>query len=280
VVSKDGKDTLTRVGITCALCHSTVDNSVTQGIGQRLDGYPNLDLNPGAIIALSPALSPAQKAVYNSWGPGRYDPRFNIDGINGPVVIPPAYGLMGVPFEIYTGDGPISYWNNYVAVTQMGGHGSFSDPRLGIDIVQTPDLVTPKLPALLEYQLSLPAPPPPAGSFDRAAATRGQALFNGAARCGTCHIAHRRPERLSAAARRGRDGHGSGLRDAQRHQEVPHHAAARALAARALLPRRQRGRPAGGGRALQRALLPGPHADPEVRPGRVPEVTVSPHGGL
>jgi len=189
VVARVEDRRITAIGITCALCHSTVDNSVTQGIGQRLDGYPNLDLDPGAIIALSPALSPAQKAVYNSWGPGRYDPRFNIDGINGPVVIPPAYGLKGVPFEIYTGDGPISYWNNYVAVTQMGGHGSFSDPRLGIDIVQTPDLVTPKLPALLEYQLSLPAPPPPAGSFDMAAATRGQALFNGAARCGTCHIA-------------------------------------------------------------------------------------------
>jgi mono/diheme cytochrome c family protein len=189
VVAKVEDRRITAIGITCALCHSTVDNSVTQGIGKRLDGYANLDLNPGAIIALSPALSAEQKAVYNSWGPGRYDPRFNIDGINGPVVIPPAYGLMGVPFEVYTGDGPISYWNNYVAVTQMGGHGSFSDPRLGIDIVQTPDLVTPKLPALLEYQLSLAAPPPPAGSFDTAAATRGQALFNGAARCGSCHIA-------------------------------------------------------------------------------------------
>jgi hypothetical protein len=96
---------------------------------------------------------------------------------------------MGVPFETFTGDGPISYWNAYVAVTQMGGHGSFSDPRLGIDIVQTPDLVTSKLPALLQYQLTLPAPPPPAGSFNTAAATRGQALFNGVARCGTCHIA-------------------------------------------------------------------------------------------
>src|ERR671913_269028 len=179
---------LRSVGITCALCHSTVDNSVAMGIGKRLDGWPNRDLNPGAIIALSPALTSAQKAVYNSWGPGRFDPRFNVDGINGPVLIPPAYGLKGVGFETYTGDGPISYWNNYVAVVEMGGHGSFSDPRLGIHITQEPDLVTPKLPALLRYQLSLAAPPPPPGSFDRVAARRGEALFKGRAQCASCHI--------------------------------------------------------------------------------------------
>ena len=179
---------LKTVGITCALCHSTVDNSVAMGIGNRLDGWPNRDLNPGAIIALSPALTSAQKAVYNSWGPGRFDPRFNVDGINGPVLIPPAFGLKGVGFETYTGDGPISYWNNYVAVLEMGGHGSFSDPRLGINIVQEPDQVTPKLPELLRYQLSLSAPPPPAGSFDQTAARRGQALFQSKAGCATCHI--------------------------------------------------------------------------------------------
>jgi len=179
---------LKSVGITCAICHSTVDNSVAAGVGKRLDGWPNRDLNPGAIIALSPALTSAQKAVYNSWGPGRFDPRFNVDGINGPVLIPPAFGLKGVGFETYTGDGPISYWNNYVAVLEMGGHGSFSDPRLGISITQEPDLVTPKLPELLRYQLSLPAPPPPAGSFDRMAAKRGEALFMTKARCASCHI--------------------------------------------------------------------------------------------
>ncbi|AYH45678.1 hypothetical protein [Azoarcus sp. DN11] len=190
VVGKVEGQVLKRVGITCALCHSTVDNSVAPGIGKRLDGWPNHDLNPGAIIALSPALPPDRKAVYNSWGPGRYDPRFNIDGINGPVVIPPAYGLAGVPFEIYTGDGPVSYWNAYVAVTQMGGHGNFSDPRLGISVVQTPpDLVTPKLPELLAYQLSLPAPRPPEGTVNDAAAQRGEVIFNGVGRCGTCHMA-------------------------------------------------------------------------------------------
>ncbi len=145
---------LKSVGITCALCHSTVDNSVAAGIDNRLDGWPNRDLNPGAIIALSPAVTAAQKAVFNSWGPGRFDPRFNVDGINGPVLIPPAFGLRGVGFETYTGDGPISYWNNYVAVLEMGGHGSFSDPRLGISIVQEPDQVTPKLLATDEYALT------------------------------------------------------------------------------------------------------------------------------
>jgi mono/diheme cytochrome c family protein len=179
---------LKSVGITCAICHSTVDNSVAAGIGNRLDGWPNRDLNPGAIIALSPALTAAQKAVYNSWGPGRFDPRFNVDGINGPVLIPPAFGLKGVGFETYTGDGPISYWSNYVAVLEMGGHGSFSDPRLGISIVQEPDQVTPKLPELLRYQLSLAAPPPPAGSFDQLAARRGEALFKTKAGCASCHI--------------------------------------------------------------------------------------------
>jgi hypothetical protein len=179
---------LKSVGITCAICHSTVDDSVAMGIGNRLDGWPARDLNVGAIIALSPALTSAQKAVYNSWGPGRFDPRFNVDGINGPVLMPPAYGLKGVGFETYTGDGPISYWNNYVAVLEMGGHGSFSDPRLGISITQEPDLVTPKLPDLLRYQLSLTTPPPPPSSFDQFAARRGEALFKGKANCASCHI--------------------------------------------------------------------------------------------
>jgi hypothetical protein len=185
---------LATVGITCALCHSTVDNSFAPGIGKRLDGWPNRTLNVGAIVALSPAIT--DKAPFLSWGPGKYDARFHIfDGTNLiqinsptiPVVIPPAFGLQGVGFETFTGDGPISYWNNYVAVTQMGGHGSFSDPRIGVSVTQTPDLVTPKLPALLQYQLSLQTPPAPSGSFNRAAARRGATLFNGAAGCATCH---------------------------------------------------------------------------------------------
>ena len=184
--SVDADNRITRLGITCALCHSTVDDSVLPGIGHRLDGWPNLDLDPGRIIALSPALSEETKAVYNSWGPGKYDPRFNIDGLSTPLVLPPAYGLHGIRNETYTGDGPVSYWNAYVAVTQMGGHGNFRDDRLGIDIVQTPDLVTSKLPALRAYQLSLRAPAPPPGSYDAAAALRGQAVF--ARNCMNCHV--------------------------------------------------------------------------------------------
>ncbi len=189
VETVNGKDTLTRVGITCALCHSTVDNSFAPGIGKRLDGWPNRDLNPGAIIALSPALTPAQKAAYNSWGKGKYDPRFNLDGISSGQVIPPAYGLAGIHRITTTGDGEdIAYWNRYVAVTQMGGHGSFTEPRTGVSVTNgTADLVSAKLPALQAYQLSLAAPAPPAGSFDTAAAARGAAIFNGVAQCSTCH---------------------------------------------------------------------------------------------
>ena len=183
----DGKDRLTRVGVTCALCHSTFDNSFAPGIGKRLDGHANIDLNPGAIIALSPALNDAQKKVYNSWGKGRFDPRYNIDGINAPIVIAPAYGLNRVSKETFTAEGPVSYWNAYVAVTQMHGQGNFRDTRLGIDVRQDPDLVTPKLEALRDYQLSLDAPVPPSGSVDLAAAARGRAVFTGAAKCASCH---------------------------------------------------------------------------------------------
>lgn len=192
----DDSGQLTSVGITCALCHSTVDDSFTTGIGKRLDGWPNKDLNVGVIVGLSPALDPALKSEFAKWGPGKYDPRhhafngMNLIGLNSPsipVVIPPAYGLKGVGFETYNGDGPISYWNGYVGVSQMGGHGSFSDSRIGLTISQTPDLVTPKLPALLDYQLHLHAPKPPHKSFDPVAAARGRRLFNHEARCASCH---------------------------------------------------------------------------------------------
>jgi len=182
----DANNHITRLGVTCALCHSTVDDSVMPGIGRRLDGWPNRDLNVGAIIALSPALSADQKAVYTSWGPGKYDPRYNQDGQNTPLVIPPAYGLSQVTNETYTAEGPISYWNAYVAVTQMGGRGNFSDARLGIDVKHSPDMVSDKLPALRAYQHSLAAPSPPAGSVDAPVAQRGRAVFDRA--CASCHI--------------------------------------------------------------------------------------------
>jgi mono/diheme cytochrome c family protein len=189
VETVNGKDTLTRIGVTCALCHSTVDDSFAPGIGRRLDGWANHDLNPGAIIALSPALSITLKAAYNSWGKGKYDARFNLDGKNGPAVIPPAYGLDGIHSTTYTGDGQdIAYWNRYVAVTQMGGHGTFDEPRTGVHVSNGPDdQVSAKLPALQAYQLSLATPAPPAGSFDSAAAARGLLVFNGAGRCASCH---------------------------------------------------------------------------------------------
>ncbi|HET9031475.1 MAG TPA: Ig-like domain-containing protein [Dokdonella sp.] len=189
VESVDGHDTLTRVGITCALCHSTVDNSFAPGIGKRLDGWPNRDLIPGTIIALSPALTAEQKAVYSSWPAGMYDPRYNIDGLNGPQVISPAYGLKGIHRTTSTGDGEnVAYWNRYVGVTQMGGHGSFYEPRTGVSITNgEDDLISAKLPALQAYQLTIEAPPPPADSFDSVAAARGQTVFNGAGRCSTCH---------------------------------------------------------------------------------------------
>jgi hypothetical protein len=194
----DGKLKLDRMGITCALCHSTVDNSFAKGIGKRLDAWPNRDLNPGLIISLSPALTQAQKAVYASWGPGIYDPRYNHDGLNNPVVIPPAYGLYGIPKAIFTGDGdvqhepagPVAYWNRYVAVTQMHGHGYFADARLDnwvVDHREGDDLVTDKLPALQAYQYSISAPTPPAGSYDAAAAARGQVIFSVKGQCASCH---------------------------------------------------------------------------------------------
>lgn len=210
VTSVNGRDTLTRFGVTCALCHSTVDNSFAPGIGKRLDGWPNTTLNPGAIVALSPAVPVATKLVLNGWGPGKYDPRTNFDGKSTPLVLPPAYGLLGVDKETFTAEGPVSYWNAYVAVTQMHGQGNFSDPRLGVNIVQTPDLVTSKLPALRSYQLSLQSPAPPAGSFDVAAAQRGRAVFTGAANCASCHTGNTYSDinsgRLHLPAETGMDG--------------------------------------------------------------------------
>jgi hypothetical protein len=178
---------LVRMGITCALCHSTVDNSVVPNVGRRLDGWPNRDLNVGAIIALSDALP---DAPYNSWGPGMYDPRynFNTDKPSVPVVLPPAFGLRHVKKETYTGDDVVSYWNAYVGITQMHGHGFFSDPRINVNVSNPPDLISEKLPALLAYQLSLDAPSAQSGTFDAAAAARGKVVFNTTAGCARCHL--------------------------------------------------------------------------------------------
>jgi cytochrome c5 len=192
---------IARIGTTCALCHSSVDNSVAPGIGRRQDGFANRQLAVGTILSLLPGLptiaaslgvpAAALRAEFESWRPGFYDARVNLDGrlADPPVVIPPAYGLRGVGLETFTGEGPVSYWNAYVAVTQMHGRGSFHDPRLDvrISVPAHEDDVTRKLPPLRQYQYSLAAPRPPAGSFDAAAALRGKAVFEGAGTCSRCH---------------------------------------------------------------------------------------------
>jgi hypothetical protein len=214
----DAAGTLRSVGIQCSLCHSSVDDSLAPGIGRRLDGWANRDLNVGAIVSLAPNLAPIADAlgvdvatvrrVLASWGPGRYDAlldkdgkAFRPDGGQAGTLIPPAFGLAGVNLHTWTGFGSVPYWNAYVAVTQMHGSGTFYDPRLAdpvqypvaartgsYDVRGTPDRVSPKLAALHFYQLSLPAPKPPAGSFDAAAAARGARLFADKAACARCHV--------------------------------------------------------------------------------------------
>ena len=204
-VESDG--TVSRFGVTCALCHSTVDDSVAPGIGKRLDGWPARDLDPGLIISLSPFFDdkPQLRAELQSWGKGKYDPFWNQDGISDPVLIPPAYGLKKVKLATYTGEGDISFWNAYVAITQMGGQGNFKSAELGLDISADPDLVSDKLEALKEYQHSLEAPAPIAGSYDVAAAKKGRKLFKGKATCSSCH----RGENFTDGKRHGSEQTGS-----------------------------------------------------------------------
>jgi hypothetical protein len=209
---------LSSVGIQCSLCHSTVDNSFAPGIGARLDGWPNRDLNVGAIIALAPDLRAFTNAlsvddatvreVLQSWGPGKFDAAllldgqaFRPDGKSAATLLPAAFGLAGVNLHTYTGWGSVTHWNALVANLEMGGRGTFYDPRLAdvekfplaakrgaFAVRSNPDLVTSKLPALHAYQLSIPAPKPPLGSFDEIAAERGRTLFNGKAQCASCHV--------------------------------------------------------------------------------------------
>lgn len=210
--------TLRTIGIQCALCHSTVDNSVAPGIGRRLDGWANRDLNVGAVVGLAPDMSAVTgllgvsevglKAVLASWGPGKFDAQvfldgkgFRMDGGSAATLIPPAFGLAGVNLGTWTGFGSTTYWNAFVANLEMHGQGTFFDPRLNdpakfpiaakagsANVRSSPDLITAKLAALHFYQLAIPAPTPPDGSFDRVAAVRGQAIFNGKAKCSTCHV--------------------------------------------------------------------------------------------
>ena len=219
-----GGSSLSSIGITCGLCHSTVDDSFAPGIGKRLDGWPNQDLNVGLIVSLAPNLAPmaAQvlgatdaatintlKKVLLSWGPGFYDAEVNIDAIgfrpdgkSAATRIPAAYGHLGENFHTWTGGfGNVTYWNAYVANLQMHGNGNFNDERLNdpakypaavrggfFKLRHDPDEVTPKLAPLHYYQLSLKAPTPPRGSFDPAAAQRGGGMFNGDGKCSECHM--------------------------------------------------------------------------------------------
>jgi hypothetical protein len=210
--------TLGSMGITCALCHSTVDNSFAPGIGRRLDGWPNQDLDVGKIVSLAPSLKPLTdllgvdvatvKKVLLSWGPGKFDAELSMDGKafrpdggSAAARIPPAFGLAGVNLATYTGWGTVTYWNAFVANLEMHGRGTFFDPRLDDaakfpvaakahfgHVRNNPDLITSKLGALHAYQLSLTAPTPPKGSFNAAAAARGQTIFDGKGRCSSCHV--------------------------------------------------------------------------------------------
>jgi len=206
------------MGIQCAFCHSTVDDSFAPGIGKRLDGWANRDLNVGVIVSLAPNLKPftdllgvdvaTVKKVLNSWGPGRFDAELDKDGKalrpdgkQAGTLIPPAFGLAGVNLHTWTGFGSVPYWNAYVAATEMHGSGTFFDQRLANrdqypvsaksgagNTRGTPDQVTSKLAALHFYEIAIPAPKAPAGSFDKAAAARGKDLFNKKAQCATCHV--------------------------------------------------------------------------------------------
>jgi len=214
---KEGRR-LVSIGIQCALCHSVVDNALAPGVGHRLDGWANRDLNVGAIVSLAPRLEPVAqllgvsvdtvKQVLAAWGPGRFDAElfldgkgFRPDGKTAATLIPPAFGLAGVNLHTWTGWGGISHWNAFVANLEMHGKGTFFDPRLD-DAERFPvaarerfghvrseeDQITPLLGVLQIYQLAIPAPSPPRGSFDRAAAKRGETLFNDKAQCATCHV--------------------------------------------------------------------------------------------
>jgi hypothetical protein len=200
------------------LCHSTVDDSLVPGIGHRLDGWANRDLNVGAVVGLAPNLKPVAdllgvneatvRTALASWGPGKFDAElfldgkaFRPDGKSAATLIPPAFGLAGVNLHTWTGWGSVTHWNAFVANLEMHGKGTFFDPRLddpsqfpvasraGFGNVRNePDLITPKLAALHVYQLAIAAPAPPKRSFDPQAAERGRALFSGTAKCAQCHV--------------------------------------------------------------------------------------------
>jgi hypothetical protein len=215
----DNNKKLKAIGLTCASCHSTVDDAFAPGIGHRLDGWPNRDLNVGAIVSMAPNLKPITdalgvdeatvKKVLASWGPGKFDAQLNLDGKAfrpdgkpAATLIPEAFGHAGKNLHTWTGGwGDVTYWNAYVANLELAGQGTFYDPRLD-DAKKYPvaaktgaghktsdrDLITDKLAALQYYQLSIPAPPAPDSIYNKEAAQRGMTIFNGKAKCATCHV--------------------------------------------------------------------------------------------
>jgi hypothetical protein len=207
------------IGLTCASCHSTVDDAFAPGIGHRLDGWANRDLNVGAIVSMAPNLKPLTdalgvdeatvKKVLASWGPGKFDALLNLDGKafrpdgkSGATLIPEAFGHAGHNNHTWTGGwGDITYWNAFVANLELNGQGNFYDERLSDakkypvaaklgfgNKRNSPDLVTEKLAALQFYQLAIPAPKAPDSIYNKAAAARGMVVFNDKAQCATCHI--------------------------------------------------------------------------------------------
>ena len=304
--SRNGKR-LTSMGITCALCHSTVNNSFAPGIGQRRDGWPNRDLNVGAIVSLAPNLQPVAdllgadvdtvKKVLAAWGPGKFDASltldgkgFRPDGKTAAVLLPAAYGLAGVDRATYTGWGSVTYWNALVANLEMHGQGNFTDTRLD-DAAKFPVAArhrmghTPRR-ARSGQQAPAGAALLPAGA-GRAKAARRQLQSQGgqprqAPLRGRGHVrelprqadvlgARIQPARAVGGVRRQLPG-----RSLARGQ-VPHDAAARPVGANEgrLLPRRSLPDPRGGGRPLRRLLRPRALGRPEERPRPVPQVAVS-----
>ena len=296
---------LRSLGLQCAFCHSTVDDSFAPGIGRRLDGWANRDLNVGAIVNLSPDLSavatllgvpePVVRTVLLSWGPGRFDAELFLDGkAFGPngtaaTLIPPAFGLSGVDKHTYTGWGSVPYWNAFVANLEMHGQGTFYDSRLkdatkfpvaaanGFDNVRSDnDRITPKLAALHFYQLAHSRAGAPARLLRPA---RGRPRKGALLRQGRLRALPR-----AAALHRARLEHAHARRDRDRQlpggplpgRALPHDAAQGRLEPLQgrLLPRRPLPDAPGRGRPLQWPLPALPHSGGEERPRRVPEIAL------
>ena len=215
----DNDKRLVSIGLTCASCHSTVDDAFAPGIGHRLDGWANRDLNVGAIVSMAPNLKPITdalgvdvatvKKVLASWGPGKFDALLNLDGKafrpdgkSGATLIPEAFGHAGHTLHTWTGGwGDVTYWNAYVANLELAGKGTFFDERLNNakkypvaaktgagNKRNNPDMITSKLAALQFYQLAIPAPKAPDSIYNKEAAARGMVLFSAKAKCASCHV--------------------------------------------------------------------------------------------